>query len=99
MVVDFPVPPRYGRTSIPQEAYRWVSRGKFKNCSPISKSAIQDEGSNISVKVSTEGRGNDGAHKALFKPDLDASYTKRISSIPLGTAKKDVRLVTIPRLM
>jgi hypothetical protein len=36
-----------------------MSNGKFKNFSPISRSAIQEDASTISVRVSSEGSGKE----------------------------------------
>jgi hypothetical protein len=46
--------------------------------------------------VFTVGRGNHRIKIAALSPDLVPSYTIRMSSVPFGTAKKEVRGLSFP---
>ena len=52
-----------------------------------------------SAHLNTEsmvGRAKFGAQRATFRQQADASYTILMLSGPLGTAKKPVKLFTLP---
>jgi hypothetical protein len=66
-------------------------RIKFRNIFPMSMSPMKVFLSTALNIVFTVGRGNRGTQIASLNPNRVPSYTILTSSVPLGTAKKEVK--------